>query len=91
MFGEGRQDFLEGEGGANSYSGGPGPDIIDAKYSGTNAANGEDISGGPGNDIIEADDDLIDNIQCGSGTEDRVLHDAVDVLADNCEIRVGPG
>jgi hypothetical protein len=91
MFGEGRQDFLEGEGSINLYFGGPGPDIIDAQYSGFLAAADEEIHGGPGNDNISTDDGLRDNVECGSGPEDIVHHDQFDVLAADCEIRVGPG
>jgi Ca2+-binding RTX toxin-like protein len=91
MFGEGRRDFLEGEGGINQYFGGSGPDIIDAQYSGFRAAADEEIHGGRGNDNISTDDGLRDNVECGSGPKDIVHHDQFDVLAANCELRLGPG
>jgi hypothetical protein len=37
-----------------------------------------------GNDVINARDGQLDGIDCGAG-EDRVVADAVDVIAPNCE------
>jgi Ca2+-binding RTX toxin-like protein len=97
LFGEGAHDTLSGGGGVNVYFGGPGPDRILANTEANNTgdagpgAAGEEIHGGPGDEVIFAADGLQDFIDCGGGTEDRVNHDQFDVLADNCEIRIGPG
>jgi Ca2+-binding RTX toxin-like protein len=95
IYGEGGQDTLDGEGGDNRYFGQDGADRIDAAFStqdGPKAADGEIIRGGPGNDDISTKDGLRDIVYCGLGNEDIVRHDPVpvDVISDDCEIRVVP-
>ena len=85
MFGRAGTDSLEGQGGPNEYHGGSGPDTIDAAYPGVGAAL-EDIFGGPGNDDIVADDDFLDIIDCGGGSDDKVDADVgLDVVRPSCE------
>ena len=76
------QDYLEGNRGDDVLAGGENNDDIDAR--GDVAGEEDFVYGGPGNDEINSQDGVKDTIQCGSGT-DTVFHDAIDVVAADCE------
>ena len=76
------QDYLEGNRGDDVLAGGENNDDIDAR--GDLAGQEDFVYGGPGNDEINSQDGVKDTIQCGSGT-DTVFHDAIDVVAADCE------
>lgn len=81
---------------ANSYRGGPGPDVIDGRGGNDRlfGRGGNDrITGGPGRDVIDsgpgndrvlARDGARDAIRCGTG-RDTVVADRVDTAARDCE------
>ncbi len=99
--GRGGADTLIGADGADAIDGGAGPDTIDAGFGddvitpgpGRDSVSADRRGGdcGPlwckypyGNDTIEAADGEVDSIDCGAGT-DKVVADAADVVAPNCE------
>lgn len=90
LFGNRGDDFLIGKGGSDLLKGGGGRDEIDASDLFNLVTNpGEDtVFGGFGNDdVTRARDGFKDTIDCGAGSEDRVLgYDAgLDVISPNCE------
>jgi Ca2+-binding RTX toxin-like protein len=101
LTGNGGDDELRGGDGADKIDGGAGNDKIDGGYGddvivggpGKDSISADLMSGdcGPlwckfpfGNDVVEARDGEIDSITCGAGT-DRVVADAGDVVAPDCE------
>jgi Ca2+-binding RTX toxin-like protein len=76
-------DRVEGGMGNDTLTGGPGEDQIFGDA--TSDVCGIYYCKIPfGNDVIDARDGQLDGIDCGAG-EDRVVADAVDVIAANCE------
>jgi hypothetical protein len=76
--GDAGNDTIRGDSGNDIISGGSGNDQI-------NAGTGADrVSGGSGRDLINVRDGKRDRVSCGSG-RDRVLADAVDRVAKDCE------
>jgi hypothetical protein len=101
LLGAGGDDELRSGDGADRVEGGPGNDKLDAGYGDDVIVGGPgkdaisaDLAGGDcgplwckfpfGNDVVEARDGEVDSIACGAGT-DRVVADAVDVVAPDCE------
>jgi Ca2+-binding RTX toxin-like protein len=101
LTGNGGDDELRGGGSGDRLDGGAGADTLDGGFGddrivggpGRDAISGDRRGGdcGPlwctlpyGNDVIEARDGEPDSIACGAGT-DRVLADATDVVAPDCE------
>jgi dipeptidyl aminopeptidase/acylaminoacyl peptidase len=70
LVGRGGDDLLIGRGDPDLIVGGPGRDRVFA---------------GKGNDRIYARDRRRDTIDCGSGPDDSVVVDRIDVVAANCE------
>jgi len=68
--GKGANDCLRGGRGRDRVRGGPGSDLL--------------LSGG-GNDTVNAADGEADQVRCGTGRRDRVLHDELDAVAGSCE------
>jgi Ca2+-binding RTX toxin-like protein len=92
--GKGR-DFLTGKGGSDLLKGNGGRDEIDVHDHFNLVTNpGEDtVFGGFGDDdVTRAEDGFKDTIDCGQGSEDRVLgyDEGLDEISSNCEI-VFPG
>ena len=76
-------DTIFGGYGNDAITGGPGRDVI----------NGDSVTGSIaayGNDVIDARDGEVDDVTCGVGT-DRVIADADDVVAPDCETVERPG
>ena len=105
--GRGGTDELRGGGGADTIDGGAGDDLIDAGYGNDTITGGPgrdaifaDLAGGDcgrlwctepyGNDVVYARDGEADSITCGAGA-DRVIADAQDVVAPDCEQVERPG
>jgi hypothetical protein len=101
LVGNGGDDELIGGGGADELRGDAGADVLDGGFgddrivggSGRDTISGDRRDGdcGPlwctlpyGNDVIEASDGEVDSIACGAGA-DRVVADAADVVAPDCE------
>ena len=101
LFGGGGDDELRAGDGADRVEGGAGDDKLDAGYGDDTIVGGPrrdsisaDLAGGDcgplwckfpfGNDVVEARDGEVDSIACGAGT-DRVVADADDVVAPDCE------
>jgi Ca2+-binding RTX toxin-like protein len=94
LYGNLGRDFLTGEGGSDLLKGGPRRDEIDVHDNFNLVTNpGEDtVFGGFGDDdITRAEDGFKDTIDCGEGSQDRVLgyDEGLDEIT-NCEI-VFPG
>jgi hypothetical protein len=87
-------DELRGGAGADRLAGGPGGDtVVGGPGRDTLSGDGQQ-SAGFGSDTIDARDGEVDTVDCGPGT-DRVLADADDVVAADCEtvertVRGGP-
>jgi Ca2+-binding RTX toxin-like protein len=95
LYGNWGRDFLSGGGGSDLLKGGPSIDEIDAHDNFNLVTNpGEDtVFGGWGNDdITRAEDGFKDTVDCGEGSQDRVLgyDEGLDEISSNCEI-VFPG
>ena len=101
LAGLGGPDELRAGDGADELDGGPGDDRLDGGFgddrivggAGRDAISADLATGdcGPlwckypyGNDVVEARDGEADSITCGAGT-DRVVADAVDTVAGDCE------
>ncbi len=101
LSGGGGEDHLRGGGGADTIDGGPGADTLDGGFGDDQIVGGPgpdaihaDQAGGAcgtayctlpyGNDVVDARDGEVDTVDCGVGA-DRVLADAVDVVAADCE------
>jgi Ca2+-binding RTX toxin-like protein len=85
--GENGDDTIAGGRGADTLRGGPGDDSIDGGAKADHIVGGrgnDDIRGGRGNDRIETRDGQVDAVSCGTG-RDRVIADAIDDIARNCE------
>ena len=84
-------DRLEGGYGDDALIGGPGADKLKSDV-GNNACGSSPNCPAPhGNDTVEARDGEVDSIECGPG-QDRVVADAKDVIAADCEVvERGPG
>ncbi len=77
-------DELNGGYGGDTITGGPGADVINGDRPARCNEMHCDISPGAANDVINARDGEVDSIACGPG-EDRVVADASDVVAADCE------
>jgi Ca2+-binding RTX toxin-like protein len=77
-------DRLEGGYGDDTIAGGPGRDTIIGDKSGSECGLFESCNVPVGNDTIDARDGEPDSVTCGVGT-DRVLADAADTVAGDCE------
>ncbi len=78
-------DYLEGGKNHDTITGGPGRDVIFGDETDTTCnADFPESCVRYGNDVIQARDGEVDQIDCGPGT-DRVVADAGDVVAANCE------
>lgn len=80
-------DTLESGGGNDVLIGGPGDDVLDGGPGNdelTAGAGRNRLRGGSGNDRINAANGRRDRVNCGAG-RDRVVADARDVVAGNCE------
>lgn len=101
LIGMGGDDELRGGDGADTIDGGAGADLLDGGYGDDTITGGPgrdrisaDLATGDcgpywckypyGNDTVLARDGEIDSITCGAGT-DRVVADADDVVAPDCE------
>ncbi|QEC49343.1 calcium-binding protein [Baekduia soli] len=88
ILGRGGADRIRGRAGADILNGGPGNDVVfgDAGNDLIIGGPGQDtLLGGAGNDVIRARDGFADTISCGAG-RDRVIADALDVVAGDCEV-----
>jgi hypothetical protein len=83
-------DTLTGGFGDDTLVGGPGADTIAGDRPARCNELHCDFMDGVGNDTIDARDGERDSVQCGPGT-DRVLADAQDLVADDCEQVDRPG
>lgn len=83
-------DDISGGFGDDTLVGGPGRDTIAGDRPLRCNELHCDLGGGSGNDTIDARDGEVDSITCGPGT-DRVIADAVDVVAADCEVVELPG
>ena len=72
-------DVIEGGGGIDNALGGEGDDII------TDLSGADILKGGPGNDRIFVRDGEKDTVDCGKGSDDRVVADKKDKVKKNCE------
>jgi Ca2+-binding RTX toxin-like protein len=78
-FGGTGDDNINGNDGNDTIDGGSGKDKI-------NGGKGTDtIKGGSGNDTINAFDGKADDVNCGSGSNDKATVDSKDTVASNCE------
>lgn len=101
LAGGGGDDRLRGGDGADAVDGGAGDDVLDGGYGDDRIVGGpgRDVLAGDsmgaecgpsfcklpyGNDLVEARDGEVDSITCGAGA-DRVIADAIDVVAPDCE------
>jgi Tol biopolymer transport system component len=88
LAGGGHDDRIDGNGGNDTILGGAGDDRL---YGGsgndviTGGPGADKVYGGAGSDSIDVADGELDHVDCGTGN-DRVIADAVDVLAKNCEV-----
>jgi Ca2+-binding RTX toxin-like protein len=92
--GLGGRECLYGERGADRLLGGAGDDLLSGGAGAdrlTDARGSDRFSGGAGNDVIDARDRSRrdrrrrDRVSCGSGSRDRALVDAPDIVARDCE------
>ena len=79
LSGLGAGDTLNGRGGADRLHGGPGADKL------TGGPGADKLHGQAGNDRLLARDGSADVVNCGSGSGDVAVVDAVDKVAGNCE------
>ncbi|HST38384.1 MAG TPA: calcium-binding protein [Conexibacter sp.] len=77
-------DRLEGGFGDDTIVGGPGRDTIVGDKSASQCGLFESCSMPLGNDVIDVRDGVADSVSCGVG-EDRVVADAADTIAPDCE------
>jgi Ca2+-binding RTX toxin-like protein len=101
LIGNGGDDELRGGDGTDKIDGGTGADKLDGGFGDDTITGGPgrdaisaDLAGGDcgplwckhpfGNDTVEARDGEADSIACGEGA-DRVVADAVDTVASDCE------
>ena len=101
LVGGGGDDRLRGGDGADRLDGGAGDDNIDGGFGDDTITGGPgrdvisaDLAGGDcgplwckypyGNDTVDVRDGEVDSVTCGAGT-DRVMADAADVVAPDCE------
>ncbi len=101
LIGAGGDDELRGGDGADAIDGGPGADLLDGGFGDDAIIGGPgrdtvsaDLAGGDcgplwckypfGNDTVDVRDGEADSVSCGVGT-DRVLADAQDTVAPDCE------
>jgi hypothetical protein len=80
LSGQNGRDRVSGGAKNDRLSGGNGPDRLFGN------AGRNRFFGGNGNDRISARNDRRDRINCGRGPRDRVRADAIDRVAENCEI-----
>ncbi len=107
LVGRGGDDELRGGDGNDTIDGGAGADVLDGGFGDDELTGGPgrdrisaDLAGGDcgpmwckhphGNDVVEARDGEADSISCGAGT-DRVVADAADTVAPDCETVERPG
>jgi hypothetical protein len=84
-------DRVEGGYGNDTLTGGPGKDEIHGDSTAAQCGgNGQSCTLPFGNDTIQARDGEADSIDCGAG-QDRVVADAADVVAADCEAVERPG
>jgi Ca2+-binding RTX toxin-like protein len=101
LIGNGGDDELRAGDGADRIDGGPGADRLDGGFGDDTIVGGPggdqisaDLAGGDcgplwckypyGNDVVDARDGEADSVTCGAG-EDRVVADAADTVAGDCE------
>jgi hypothetical protein len=78
-------DRVEGGYGHDTLTGGPGRDELHGDSTAAQCGgNGQSCTLPFGNDVIQARDGEVDEVDCGPG-EDRVVADATDVVASDCE------
>lgn len=78
-------DTVTGGAGPNQIATGAGDDRVDP------GAGPDKVSTGEGGDTITARDGAEDAIECGEGVPDRVVADAGDITAADCEVVERPG
>lgn len=84
-------DRVEGGFGHDTLTGGPGRDEIHGDSTAAQCGgNGQSCVLPFGNDVVQARDGEVDQIDCGAG-QDRVVADAADVVAADCETVERPG
>ncbi|MDO8211780.1 PASTA domain-containing protein [Conexibacter sp. CPCC 206217] len=81
--GRGGDDTIEAGFGDDTIVGGPGRDTINAD-AGSGACNFLVCRTGSGNDTVDVRDGEADSVVCGAG-QDRVIADALDTVAADCE------
>jgi len=86
IYGDSGDDVLSGENGSDYLNGGRDDDTIYAlRALGTNLEGRDTIRGGTGDDVIYANDGVVDNIDCGTGTDEVTYDSGIDVVAADCE------
>ena len=76
-------DRIFGDAGPNLLVAGPGNDVVDP------GAGADAVYAGSGDDVVNARDGVADKLDCGAGN-DRVVADADDQIAPNCEVTDKP-
>jgi hypothetical protein len=79
IFGRGGNDTILGGAGDDRLYGGSGNDVITA------GSGADKVDAGSGSDTVDVADGERDTVDCGAGN-DRVIADAVDVIAKSCEV-----
>lgn len=87
IYGGDENDRLYGYGGSDYLSGSYDDDTIDAQEWSTQKGT-DTVKGGTGGDVIYANDGVVDNIDCGEGTDEATYDSGIDVVAANCEYRI---